>query len=41
MQYIDFQHAIGHFNMMVTQSGFLINKNYPFLGASPDGAVYD
>ena len=41
MQYIDFQHANGHFNLMVTQSGFLINKEYPFLGASPDGAVYD
>ena len=41
MQYIDFQHANGHFNLMVTQSGFLINKKYPFLGASPDGAVYD
>ena len=41
MQYIDFQHAHGHFNLMVTQSGFLINKKFPFLGASPDGAVYD
>ena len=41
MQYIDFQHAHGHFNLMVTQSGFFINKKYPFLGASPDGSVYD
>ena len=41
MQYIDFQHAHGHFNLMVTQSVFLISKMYPFLDASPDGAVYD
>ena len=40
-QYICFQHAHGHDNVMVTPSGFLISKQHPFLGASPDGAVYD
>lgn len=31
----------GHSNMVVTASGFHINPDYPFLGASPDGSVYD
>ena len=41
MQYIDLQRVHGHFNLILTHLGFLINKKHPFLSASPDGAVYD
>ena len=27
--------------MVVAPCGFFISKSHPFLGASPDGAVYD
>ena len=40
--YIKKQHELGHPNLVVTESGFLINPTCPCLGASPpDGAVYD
>ena len=31
----------GHFNLKITKSGLVSNPNYVFLGASPDGVVYD
>ena len=40
-EYIDHQNAHGHPELVVSASGFLINTAYPFLGASPDGAVHD
>ena len=40
-QYVLFQHAHGHDHLVVTPFGFLVSRQYPFLGASPDGAVYD
>ena len=39
--YIKKQHKCGHPDLVVSQSGFLINPSWPSLGASPDGAVYD
>ena len=35
------QRENGHPELVVCKSGFIINPLYPFLGASPDGAVYD
>lgn len=40
-EYVSYQHDHGHQHLMVTPSGVVINPIYPFLGASPDGAVYD
>ena len=40
-QYTKYQQANGHPALLVTKSGFLVNPSVPFLGASPDGAVYD
>ena len=40
-QYTQYQQANGHSELLVTESGFIINPSFPFLGASPDGAVYD
>ena len=40
-EYIDHQNVHGHPELVVSASGFLINTAYPFLGASPDGAVHD
>ena len=40
-EYISHQHNHGHHDLMVTASGVMINPNYCFLAASPDGAVYD
>ena len=31
----------GHSNLVVRPSGLLVSKAHPFLGASPDGLVYD
>ena len=40
-EYVAYQHTHGHPSLVVRPSGFMINTNYSFLGASPDGAVYD
>ena len=40
-KYAEYQHSHGHDGLVVAPSGFLITKMHPFLGASPDGAVYD
>ena len=40
-EYVSYQHSHGHQDLMVTPSGVIINPAHPFLGASPDGAVYD
>ena len=40
-EYIKYQHKHGHEGLVVTQSGFLVSQSHPFLGASPDGAVFD
>ena len=37
-KYTTYQHAHGHPDIT---SGFHINPEYPYLGASPDGSVYD
>ena len=39
--YIKKQHEHGHPDLLVSQCGFIINPMYSYLGASPDGAVYD
>ena len=31
----------GHTDLTVCPSGFMVSTKYPFLGATPDGAVYD
>ena len=38
--YVQFMKSRGH-DIVVCGSGFLISSSHPFLGASPDGAVYD
>ena len=40
-EYIAYQKLHGHPHLTVSPSGFLISCEHPFLGASPDGAVYD
>ena len=40
-QYIAHQNQHGHPDLIVSASGIFINTDYPYLGASPDGAVYD
>ena len=40
-EYVSYQRSHGHSDIMVTASGVIINPDYFFLGASPDGAVYD
>ena len=37
---VQFMKSRGH-DVVVCSSGFLISSSHPFLGASPDGAVYD
>ena len=39
--YTEHQLKNGHPNLCVVSSGFVISKTHPFLGASPDCAVYD
>lgn len=39
--YTEHQHKNGHPNLCVVPSGFVVSKTHPFLGASPDGAIYD
>ena len=36
-----YQHSHGHPDLMVTPCGFHISATHLFLGASPDGAIYD
>lgn len=40
-EYTEYQHNHGHEGLVVVPSGFLISNTHPFLGASPDGSVYD
>ena len=40
-KYIEHQHANGHPNLTVSPCGLFVCLLHPFLGASPDGAVYD
>lgn len=40
-KYISYQKENGHPDLLVSPSGFIINPAYSFLGASPDGCVYD
>lgn len=39
-QYVTYQHKQGH-NVTVGPCGFLVCEMHPFLGATPDGTVYD
>lgn len=39
--YIQQKHADGNTNLYCCKSGFVVSEDYPFLGASPDGSVYD
>ena len=40
-EYVSHQNTHGHPDLTVSVSGFIIDTTHPFLGASPDGAVYD
>ena len=40
-EYITYQRSRGHSDISVSPSGFLVSTTHPFLGASPDGAVFD
>ncbi len=40
-KYAEYQHLHGHPNLTVCSSGFIVCTPHSFLGASPDGAVYD
>ena len=40
-EYICHQKMNGHPDLMVSPCGFHISESYPYLGATPDGAVYD
>ena len=40
-EYVTHQQTRGHHDLTVSPSGFFISSEYSFLGASPDGAVYD
>ena len=40
-KYISHQNTHGYPDLTVSASGFIIDTTHPFLGASPDGAVYD
>ena len=39
--YVDYQHHNGHPGLTVCSIGFHISHSHPYLGASPDGGVYD
>ena len=39
--YVDYQHDNGHTGLTVCGVGFHVSISHPFLGASPDGGVYD
>lgn len=40
-QYVRYQQSQGHSDLTVAPCGFYVCKSHPYLGASPDGAVYD
>ena len=40
-EYVSHQHSYGHPDLTVSPSGFIFSVTHSFLGASPDGAVYD
>ena len=40
-QYISHQYFQGHLHLSVAKTGFYISQSHPYLGASPDGAVYE
>ena len=40
-QYVRTQRDSGHSDLYACKSGFVISDEHPFLGASPDAAVYD
>ena len=39
--YTDYQQHQGHPGLVVSPCGIFINTEFPFLGAMPDGSVYD
>ena len=39
--YKKYRRAAGCTDLIVSASGFIISLSYPFLGATPDGAIYD
>jgi len=40
-KYIEYMHSHGHKELSVVSCGFHISQSHPYLGASPDVAVYD
>ena len=40
-EYTKHHHSLGNCNIVVCKAGFVICEEHPFLGASPDGYVYD
>ena len=40
-KYVEMQLVCGHDGLSAFPSGFIISESYPFLGATPDGSVYD
>lgn len=40
-EYVAYHHACGNTDLTTSPSGFIISLSHPFLGASPDGVVYD
>ena len=36
-----YHHSHGHAGLSVSASGFHVSLSHPYLGASPDGTVYD
>ena len=40
-EYVTYQHSHGHPELVVSASGFITHTAHSFLGASPDGAVYN
>ena len=39
-KYVSRHKTHGHADLIVSASGFMIDTSHPFLGTSPDGAVY-
>ena len=40
-QYVTFQQSHGHPDITVLPCGFHVSRTHPYLGATPDGAVFD